>query len=246
MGKSDHNKRKIWPFFSFYGGKWRAAPRYPEPIHSRIIEPFAGSAGYSVRYADRDIILVEKDPIIAALWRYLITATPSDIMALPLLENGQSVDDLSVRPEERALIGFWINKGTAAPVKRAGKWMRSGINPTSFWGPEIRQRIADQVSLIKHWSLIEGDYKQAPDCEATWFIDPPYQIAGKYYRYSSRDLDFDILGDWCRTRFGQVMVCENEGARWLPFRQHIVIKSNESNHGKSKSREVIWESGGLN
>jgi hypothetical protein len=32
------------PFWRYYGGKWRAAPRYPRPTHDTIIEPFAGAA----------------------------------------------------------------------------------------------------------------------------------------------------------------------------------------------------------
>jgi site-specific DNA-adenine methylase len=32
------------PFFTFYGGKWRAAPFYDAPTHGHIVEPFAGSA----------------------------------------------------------------------------------------------------------------------------------------------------------------------------------------------------------
>lgn len=27
------------PFFYFYGGKWRAAPKYPRPEHDFIVEP---------------------------------------------------------------------------------------------------------------------------------------------------------------------------------------------------------------
>ena len=50
------------PFFGFYGGKWRDAPKhYPFPEHDTIVEPFAGSAGYSVRYSDRNVILGEKE-----------------------------------------------------------------------------------------------------------------------------------------------------------------------------------------
>jgi hypothetical protein len=30
------------PFWRYYGGKWRAAPRYPAPRYDTIIEPFAG------------------------------------------------------------------------------------------------------------------------------------------------------------------------------------------------------------
>ena len=57
------------PFIRYYGGKWRAAPLYPAPMHSTIIEPFAGAAGYSMRYPDRDVILVERYPVIAVLRR---------------------------------------------------------------------------------------------------------------------------------------------------------------------------------
>jgi len=40
------------PFWRYYGGKWRAAPSYPSPRCETIIEPFAGAAGYSLRYPD--------------------------------------------------------------------------------------------------------------------------------------------------------------------------------------------------
>jgi hypothetical protein len=57
----------IRPYFVYYGGKWRAAPRYPAPRHDVIVEPFAGSAGYALRYHERKIILVEKDAVLAEL-----------------------------------------------------------------------------------------------------------------------------------------------------------------------------------
>ena len=59
--------KTIRPFFTFYGGKYRAAPRYPKPKHSRIIEPFAGSAGYSMRYPDLNVTLVDAAPVIAGV-----------------------------------------------------------------------------------------------------------------------------------------------------------------------------------
>ncbi len=51
---------------------------------------------------------------------------------------------------------------------------------------------------------------------------------------------FATLAEWCRTRIGQVMVCENEGATWLPFEPFLAIKGNESRHGGKVSREAIW------
>jgi len=236
------------PFFTFYGGKWRAAPHYPAPMHGTIVEPFAGSAGYSMRYPDRRVVLVEKDPLVAATWRYLLRVTPAEILALPDIASGQTVDTLGVPEEAQLLIGWWCNKGSAAPKRSPGSNMRKSLAgltkrdpPSGWWGAAIRERIASQVGRIRHWTLIEGDYDQAPAVEATWFVDPPYQVAGKHYRYS--DVDYGRLAQWCGVWPGQVIVCENVGAEWLPFRPWRDIKASEAKHGGKVSREAIWVRG---
>jgi hypothetical protein len=226
----------IHPFWTYYGGKWRAAPRYPRPVYDTIIEPFAGAAGYSLRYADRNVVIVEKNPKVAATWRYLLRADASEVRALPLMEPGQTVSDLDVCEEARCLIGFWMNKGAVAPCKSPSRW--AAAYPDQSWGTHIRERIASQVERIRHWRLIEGDYTDAPDVDATWFIDPPYIGAGKHY--PTKVASFSALADWCRTRNGQVMVCENEGATWLPFRPFLTIKGNEGRNGGKVSREALW------
>jgi hypothetical protein len=236
--------RKLKPFFCFYGGKWRAAPRYPAPTHATIIEPFAGAAGYSTRHPDRAVVLIEKDPVIAALWRYLIRVSPGEIARIPLLAHDQNVDDLgAVAPEARSLVGFWLNKGASAPCLRPSKWMRGGTRANSFWGVAIRERIASQVTQIRHWRVVEGSYTQIanPARVATWFVDPPYQRQGYAYKYSSKAIDFAHLGEWCRLLRGQVMVCEQEGADWLPFERFATIQANPSKNGKGKSNEVLWQ-----
>ena len=181
------------PFWTYYGGKWRAAPRYPQPVYGTIIEPFAGAAGYSLRYQDRNVVLVEKNPKVAASWRYLLRVQASEVRALPLMQPGQTVDDLSVCDEARWLIGWWLNKGSTSPCKSPSAWMRAGDHKSSFWGEEVRERIASQVDRIRHWRLIEGDYTDAPDVEATWFVDPPYIGAGKHY--PSKVPDFSQLAE---------------------------------------------------
>ncbi|MFT7578375.1 MAG: hypothetical protein ACI9MR_000033 [Myxococcota bacterium] len=225
------------PFFSFYGGKWRDAPNYPEPTHGTIVEPFAGSAGYATRYPSRRVILCDLDPIIAGIWRYLISVSPAEVLALPDVPEGGAVHELDLPQGARSLVGFWLNRGSAGPCNAPSAWMRAGKHPTSFWGAEIRERIASQVGQVRHWEVIEGPYTNAPDITATWFVDPPYQVAGTHYRCSSRDLDFDALGGWCRARQGQTIVCENEGATWLPFRHHGSMKT--ARRGR-RSAEVIW------
>jgi 16S rRNA G966 N2-methylase RsmD len=228
------------PLFPYYGGKWRIAPRYPSPQHDTIIEPFAGSAGYALRYPERKVILVEKNPKVAATWRYLLRATAADIRALPpLLEPGQSVDDLPICEEARYLVGWSLNAASAAPCKTPSMWMRTDSRGgAQFWGEAKRERIARSVERIRHWRLIEGGYEDAPDVVGTWFIDPPYALAGRHY--PTRIADYGALAAWCRTRRGQVMVCENEGADWLPFRPFFHAKANPSKHGGKVSREALW------
>lgn len=233
------------PFFCFYGGKWRAAPRYPAPRHDVIVEPFAGAAGYSTRHAPLRVVLVEKDPVIAALWKYLIRVSSEEIRRIPLLATGQSVEDLVVCEEARSLVGFWLNKGTVTPRRTPSAWMREGLRPNSFWGPVVRDRIASQVEHIRHWRVIYGSYADLPSVrrDVTWFVDPPYQRQGTHYRCSASAIDFGHLGAWCRSLRGQVLVCEQEGAAWLPFRPFITTKANESKSGKGTCNEALWTNG---
>tara|TARA_Y100001937_G_scaffold31132_1_gene44662 strand:+ start:842 stop:1543 length:702 start_codon:yes stop_codon:yes gene_type:complete len=229
------------PFFSYYGAKYRASAKYPEPTHQIIIEPFAGSAGYAARYYERDVLLIDSDPVVASVWGYLIQASPDDIMSLPLLEPGQSTHTLDVCEGARNLIGFWLNKGNARPASTMSAWGRDARYARQFWGKHIRERIAAQVDCIKHWKVICADYSAAPDVRATWFVDSPYQVMGRHYRHKFSD--FDALGTWCKQRDGQLIVCENVGADWLPFKDFARIKANESRHGGKRSHEAIYTQG---
>jgi site-specific DNA-adenine methylase len=233
--------KRIGPALSYYGAKWRAAIHYPPPRHSTIIEPFAGGAGYSLLYHTRDVVLVEKYEPVASVWRYLIGGDPERILDLPDLEPGQTVDDLEVSQVERWLVGFWVNKSVDHPCRTPSQWMAEF--PDQFWGPRVRGRLAVVSAAVSHWTILEGDYTDAPDIRATWFVDPPYQVAGAHYPCGSSGLDYAELGEWCRGRRGQVMVCENAGAEWLSFEPFRKIRSNQANSGRTHSDEVLWTSG---
>lgn len=229
------------PFFTYFGGKWRAAPHYPEPQHPTIIEPFAGAAGYSLRYPDRNVILNDLDPKVAGTWDYIIHAPESEIRALPLYDGTwETVQDLHIPQEARWLIGWWLNKGSAQPCNKPSTWMRGGTRPTSYWGAEIRERIASQQAHVRHWRITMTDYGQMPPVEGTWFVDPPYAKAGKPYRQNSMSINFSHLGSWARSRPGQVIVCENSGAQWMPFRFLRNTKASPGHGRAGTSREVIW------
>lgn len=222
--------RTLRPFFSFFGGKWKLATRYPAPSRPLIVEPFAGSAGYATRYADRDVVLVDRDPTIAAIWRWLITVSVDEVMSLPLDPSDRS----SLHRAPRDLIGFWCARGRTRPANTTSSaWLRSGKWPASFWGEYARARIAEQVPLIRHWRIIEGDYTEAPDVDATWFVDPPY-IGSR--RYPARVEDYAHLASWTRSRRGQVIACEQSGATWLPFSKF----RRTTNISRGTTVEAIW------
>lgn len=218
---------------SYLGSKWLAVPKYPAPQHPLIIEPFAGSAGYSLRYADHDVWLADLNPCVVDLWRYLIAVDPDDILRLPDLPHPR------LTPPQRSLIGFWLAKGRAQPGQKLSPW--AAIHPnSSWWGPRVRQRIADQVKFIRHWCVLGGDYRELPNVKATWFIDPPYRHHGNGYPYGPKAIDYRELAEWCRSRKGQVIVCEGEGARWLPFRHLANGRRQRTKTGSVGPSEMVW------
>jgi hypothetical protein len=236
--------RPLRPFWRYYGGKYRAAPKYPAPVYDHIIEPFAGAAGYALRYHTRRVTLVDAYPVVAWIWRYLIAATPAEILRVPLVE---SIDDLPawVPQEARWLVGFWLNTAATAPRRTLSAGMRRSRErgyTMSGWVERSRERVASQVDAIKHWRIIEGSYADLPNVGATWFVDPPYNNkAGSHYVHGPKTLDYNALGAWCRKRKGHVIVCENTGADWLPFRHFADIKAMQSGRGgKRTSAEAIY------
>lgn len=235
-------ERSLKPFWRYFGGKYRAAPRYPAPTHRTVVEPFAGAAGYSLRYPDLDVILVERYAVVAEMWRYLIAAKPSEVRRIPCVDH---VDELPswVPQGARWLVGFTMNAATDHPCKRlsAGRVkLRAMGRIFEGWSEAQRERVASQVESIRHWRVIEGDYTDAPDVEATWYVDPPYVGMTRTYKHGNDSIDYAALGAWCRTRRGQVLVCENEGADWLPFQPFATLKPGVNGKG---SREVLWASG---
>ncbi|MCV9879227.1 hypothetical protein [Brenneria izbisi] len=209
-------KQQLRPFFPYYGSKWNMARYYLEPKHNIVIEPFAGSAGYSTYYACDKVHLVDLDPVITGVWSYLIKAKPSEIMALPELpEVGDSVDDFNLCEEQKWLIGFWLNRGSAVPKKSRTAYSARNDRAQLNWGPKAKERIASQLFAIENWKVSNCSYHELNNTSATWFIDPPYVDKGKYYR--KKISDYEHLANWCLTREGSIIVCEGNEADWLPF-----------------------------
>jgi site-specific DNA-adenine methylase len=212
-------------FFSFFGSKWRLAKHYPVPTE-KVIEPFAGAAGYSTFWEPPSVQLVDKDPIIVGVWDYLIRSTESEIRSLPIVKH---VDDSFVCQEAKWFMGFWLTESQTYPSRYPLSASRGGR-----WSAVTRARIAQQIHKINHWKVKQGCYSELTNEEATWFVDPPYASAGKRYKFKT--IDYDHLARWVKTRKGTVIVCEQAGASWLPFRP-LTVTTNGSN---KQNFEAIW------
>jgi hypothetical protein len=215
--------------WSYYGSKSKIVDLYPKPRYNKIIEPFAGAAKYSLKWFDRDVTICDKYKTLIDVWKFLQTASEKDILGLPALKHGDSISNYPYLSAcEKDFLGFLVCNGLESPR----------VNVGSFDGVNVERdlkRIAKNLFKIKHWKIILGSYDALPNDEATWFIDPHYQFGGEYYVESNKNLNFDSLGEWCMSRSGQIIVCENTKATWLPFMPVKTISGSVK-----KSTEAIW------
>jgi site-specific DNA-adenine methylase len=220
--------------FKFFGSKYKLADAYPAPAHDTIIEPFAGAAAYAVLHGrNRRVVLIEKDEAVVALWHRLLAMTADEIRGLPDPQPGKRSDD--------PLVAFAAGRTTRdTPV---GGFVVSPRMAQRF-RPMVN-RVAATIDRCRHFEVTCADYSEAPDIEATWFIDPPYQppptgrwdrTRGGRYRHPNRDIDYGALSAWVRERRGQVIACDQDGADWLPFSRKIAVRDNTH----AIYREVWW------
>lgn len=217
--------------FSYFGSKSKIANYYPPPKYGKIIEPFAGSARYSLKWFDREVILVDKYDVIINIWKWLQKCSTEDIRRLPDLKAGDNIRNFSFDCEEaKNLMGFMICGGGARP-----QWKAS----LQGFGGEVsvaKKKVINSLHKIKHWKIICGEYTELENIEATWFIDPPYQFGGHKYFHNNIDIDYEKLAIWCKERIGQTIVCENTKATWLPFKPMKKIQGAD----QTNLTEAIW------
>lgn len=209
--------------FSYYGSKSKIVHLYPKPKFDKIIEPFAGSARYALRYFYKDVTIYESFHKVYEVWSYLKNATPKDILSLPNIGYKEKIPN-SLSNAEKWLIGFCVGRGSPRPNTMGHKF--------NSWNTD-KKRISENLFKIKHWKILNLDGLTAVNEKATWFIDPPYQKMG--YKYNFNKIDYPALSCWCKERSGQVIVCENQDAEWLDFTPLIKFR------GAIKTNiEVIW------
>lgn len=217
--------------FKYFGSKHRLAPTYQAPRYDTIVEPFAGAAAYAMYWmqqrSDLRAVLFDIDPVVVEMWQVLLGMDPEVLWHYPVPEAGTRTTD-PIYKAACAGDNGWNVRGGEYQVTG---WMADGF-------VHIRRRMAHTLALVRGRVTVElADYTTAPDLEATWFIDPPYQREGHRYAVGN-DLDFAALGAWSRSRRGQVIVCETYGADWMDFEPHVTNQTVST----SSSVEAVWYS----
>ena len=165
--------------------------------------------------------------------KWLQKCSPKDITSLPHLKAGESVDDYEWDCEEaKHLIGFIISGGATQPKKSATRW-KAEIRPNTQ--NYKKKPILSSLYKIKHWKIECKSYEEIENQEATWFIDP-LRRGWDILQTQPKNIDFNHLSDWCREREGEVIVCEKQGASWLPFEPLTEVKGLKTQN----FQEAIW------
>lgn len=209
--------------FSYYGAKTKIIDKYPAPLHDAIVEPFAGSARYALKYWEHDVYLYDLSEYVVTVWQYLINASRKDILGLPDVPSKVSLDSYNLTDGEKYLIGYCLCRGKSKP-----RMIGHGFNS---WAKD-RDRIADNIYKVKHWKVSRRSFGDVAltDVMATWFIDPPYQEAQQKTtdKYLHWQIDYPQLADFIKTRRGQVIACEGSRVDYLPF-EFLCLTGSTSN-----------------
>lgn len=228
------------PLFKWFGSKWLASKLYPKPEFDDIYEPYAGSAGYSLRHYEKRVTIWEKNDNLVVLWTWLIkAATSDDIRAIPVgLPEGTDIRSLGLSHGQALLLKTWQRTNNVGDCWTTSPW---GHLPGQ-WTENTRARVADEVHAVKHWTLGLPTTMSS----GTYFVDPPYEFN---YRYGATDFDHGALAAWLATLEvpHQVIACEaacpKTGAvpTYLPFQFFASrITSRRKKHENHHSRELIY------
>lgn len=148
-----------------------------------------------------------------------------------------------------ALMRAEAHMGTAGT--RANYDLVTSISATC-WNRRLRRRLEWVIPRVRGWRVTNLPYQNVMayvmceverDLPTTLFVDPPYaNAAGRAYR--TNDVNYSTLGQWCQQcvdNGSQVIVCENEGATWLPFAPLTTKRVGfNTKHRKTNVGEVVW------
>lgn len=226
------------PLFKWFGSKWLSSKIYPAPEHDIVLEPFAGSAGYSLRHHEKKVVIWEADPNLNALWSWLIKdALTADVLDIPIgIPEGTEIAALELSRGQSLLLKHWQRTNNVGDCWTISPWG----NKPGQWTANTRARVAEELHAVKHWKL----ENVRPDRSGTYFIDPPY-FYNYRYRFKKVGFDYAALVEKIKLipRRSQIIVCEAACQKtgrvpdylpFKPFASRITSrrKKTENHHSK--------------
>lgn len=206
--------------FSYYGSKSKIVKYYPKPKYNTIIEPFAGSARYSLEHFENDIMLYEIYEKVFRIWKYLICSKEKDILSLPDLSIGDDIRNFKLLSDvERWLIGYQLQRGNARPGNIVNKRCR--------WNTD-KKRIASNIYKVKHWKVFRKNGIDVSWNNASVFVDPPYQ--NQTHKYTHHKVDYNKIANKIKNDNGQMIVCGNSNDSWIKFEPLVEMMGNNKKH----------------
>lgn len=227
--------------FYYYGAKNLLSKYYSEPEHNIIIEPFCGSAAYSCFHLFKNknlkSILCDKNKDVSIAWDFILNCSEEDVKNYKTPNIGEYAYD------------FLIKTCSASNASSKCKKMKYTERLDRVFQIQKR-RILKFLPIRNRIKFINDDYENLKYNKEkhTWFIDPPYQIKlknnsvfqnGNGYSKdcNTENINFENLKKYIFSKKGQIIVCEKEGANWLPFKK---FRTNKTSLNKIYN-EVIFE-----
>jgi hypothetical protein len=227
------------PLFKWFGSKWLASKLYPAPEHDTIFEPFAGSAGYSLRHHEKKVVLWEDNLQLRELWTWLIgRATSADVLEIPIkLRVGRDIRKLDLSVGQALLLKHWQRTNNVGECWTVSPWG----NKPGQWTANTRARVAEELHAVKHWVVRRVTYVRS----GTYFLDPPY-LYNYRYRFAPESFDHTAFAKTLVSRIpkrSQIIVCEaacqktGRVPKYLPFKPFASRitsrrKTTENHHSK--------------
>lgn len=180
--------------------------------------------------------LIEKDIKVYNTWKYLLSCSIDDIINYPTPKINSQTDD------------FLIMTCSVSNATSKCNSMKYTERLEKVFNIQ-KNKLIKLHHLKDRIEIINDDYENIKNQECTWFIDPPYQLNNSvnkntifangngYSKLCNSDgMDYSALAEFCKSRLGQVIVCEKNLADWLPFQQ---LKNGKTSLGKLY-KEVVW------
>lgn len=228
------------PLFKWFGSKWLSSKLYPPPEHDVIFEPFAGSAGYSLRHHEKRVVIWEENEQVRNLWEWLIhCATSTCVLEIPIgVPEGTDIRHLGLTNGQQLLLKHWQRTNNVGNCWTVSPWG----NKPGQWTPSTRSRVAEEIHAVKHWKIA----RILPNVSGTYFLDPPYIYN---YRYRFKVFDYgDLVNKIAMIPSGsQIIVCEAACQKtgripdWLPFQPFASrITSRRKKNNNHHSKEYLY------